>query len=318
MAMISGDFSLSVVLCTYNPRKEVFLKVIEALQSQTLQKKTWELLIIDNKSSVHVASWLQLSWHPHVRVIREEKPGLANARISGVKASKSGLIVFVDDDNVLDKDFLELSYQFHKNNPQVGCFGGKSLPVFYSEPPTWFKETGISLGCQDYGDELYISEYHKNGFKLAQYPIKAPIGTGMVILKKAFQSYFAEVEKDGSRLDLGRIGNSLRSGEDNDIVLTLVKMGYEIAYVPALTVQHLIPSSRLELKYLKSMAFESNRSWVAVLSVHGICPWKKINPYTYPVRKMVAWVKNRAWTSPLAEVKWKSACGIFKGLSELN
>ncbi|HTN00148.1 MAG TPA: hypothetical protein VL088_15430, partial [Pedobacter sp.] len=144
-----------------------------------------------------------------------------------------------------------------------------------------------------------------------------PIGTGMVIQKKAFLKYLNEVKSSDTRLSLGRKGKSLTSGEDNDIILTIIAHGYEIAYLPELLVHHLIPSTRLSFKYLKKMAYESNRSWVKVLSLHSINPWKPISSYTLKLREIKAYFKGKAWLSKANYINWKGACGKFKGLSEL-
>ncbi|RYZ24761.1 MAG: glycosyltransferase family 2 protein [Chitinophagaceae bacterium] len=308
---------LSVVICSYNPKPSIIARVLDSLQQQTLDRTCWELILVDNNSTEPLSKSINLSWHPHGKIIREPRAGLFHARVCGVENAQAPLIVFADDDNVLGKDYLLKSYTFHQSHPEVGCFGGKSLPVFETPPPGWFAESGINLGCQNYGDHLHISNYAAVNFHVAEYPQKAPIGTGMVILKKAFLLYLEEVLQNPDRAKLGRRGKSLSSGEDNDIILTIVKKGFEIAYLPDLVVQHLIPANRYSKDYLKRMAFESNRTWMKVLHYHSINPRKKINKLTYLPRKLKSYLNHRAWRSPLSEIQWMASCGTFKGLSEL-
>lgn len=309
--------NLSVVICSYNPKPIILNKVLEALKYQTLDKRLWELIVVDNCSTPPLSLLIDLSWHPVAKIIVEDKPGLSHARIAGVQNSQTELIVFADDDNILAPAYLEKSYAFYQSHPKVGCFGGRSLPVYETQPPLWFKDTGINLGCQDYGTEMYISNYAAVNYHILSYPEKAPIGTGMVMQKKAFLSYLEEAALNPERMKLGRRGKSLSSGEDNDIILTIVKNGFEIAYVPELVVHHLISSNRYSESYLARMAFESNRTWVKVLEIHGINPHKKINQLTYLPRKLRSYLRYRAWLSPLSAIRWKSSCGTFKGLSEL-
>lgn len=308
---------LTVIICTYNPQQTVFDKVLEGLKRQSLERHLWELIIVDNCSPTPLAGTIDVSWHPNSHIIVEAQPGLAHARVAGMEQSRAPLIVFVDDDNIMDPQYLENSLQFHQAHPGVGCFGGRSLPVFETAPPSWFAATGINLGCQDYGPERYISNYAAAGFRLTTYPSKAPIGTGMVILKKAFQCYLHDASQNPERMKLGRKGASLSSGEDNDIILSLVKNGYEIAYVPELVVHHLIPAKRYSPAYLEKMAFESNRSWMKVLAIHGLNPYAKIGKWTVLPRKLRSYLVHRAWRSPLATIRWRSSCGIFQGLSEI-
>ncbi len=164
---------LSVVICTYNPVKVIFHKVLQSLCSQTLSQKEWELIIIDNKSNKPIKDSFDLSWHQHSKIVVEQKAGLSYARLAGVNTARCSLIVFVDDDNLLEKDYLEQALKFHESHPHVGCFGGKSIPVFESDPPTWFFSTGINLGCQDYGNEVYVSAFYKKRFKVTGYPDKS-------------------------------------------------------------------------------------------------------------------------------------------------
>lgn len=307
----------SVIICTHNPKKEILDRVLDALKKQTLDARLWELILVDNFSDAPLKAVMDLSWHPLAQVIVEGKLGLAYARLAGVREAKNELLVFVDDDNVLDKNYLKEAINFNQGHPEVGCFGGKSIPEFQSEPPAWFSETGINLGCQGFEEQVYVSNYKSKNFRVLEYPIKAPIGTGMIIVKKAFLSYLKEVEKSEKRMLLGRKGNLLTSGEDNDIVLTLIKAGYEIAYVPQLVITHLIPKNRYSLVYLKKMAYESNRSWVKVLDLHGINPWLKVNKSTLFLRQIKAYLKHQPWKSELNAIAYHAALGIYRGQSEI-
>jgi len=310
--------NVSVIICTHNPNDAVLSKVIESLRLQTLPKNLWQLLIIDNNSAIPLQNSLDLEWHPNAKIIIEPNLGLSKARLTGVKNAEADLVVFADDDNVLGESYLETAFNFHRENPNVGCFGGKSIPVFETTPPKWFFETGINLGCQEYGDDLYISNYKAIDFKIDSYPIKAPIGTGMIILKNAFLTYLEEVKLDTERLKLGRKGKELTSGEDNDIILTVVKAGYEIAYLPKLVIQHLIPKARYTEGYLKRMAYESNRSWVKVLFIHGIHKKETISSVRRKYLEITNWFRVKAWQSKSNYIKWIGLSGALKGNEELN
>lgn len=309
--------NISVVICSYNPRKDILQAAIDALKAQTLQQSFWELILIDNNSTEKIAQWLDLSWHRQAKIVLEPKPGLSHARLSGVKNASYGLIVFVDDDNVLSSNYLEVALKFAVDHPEVGCFGGKSVPKFEITPPDWFFQTGINLGCQDFGDTPFISDFRAQKGALTTYPEKAPIGTGMVITKDAFNEYIKDINESPTRLELGRKGESLASGEDNDIILTIVEKGFEIAYVPDLYITHLIPSIRLNAGYLKKMAYSSNLTWIKVLNMHDIRPWPKISRKSVLARQLKAFFSTKAWKSETHFIKWRGACGTFQGLSEI-
>src|SRR6266436_6280424 len=98
---------LSVIICTHNPRSDYLRRCIEGLRCQKLPYDRWELLVVDNRSDEPLADRIDLSWHPDPHIIREEVLGLTPARLRGIRESMGDLLVFVDDDNVLDVDFLE-------------------------------------------------------------------------------------------------------------------------------------------------------------------------------------------------------------------
>lgn len=307
---------LSVVLCTYNPRTEYLFRVLEALKGQTLSPSEWEFVLVDNNSNNGFRDSIDLSWHPNAKVVEEKQPGLTPARITGIRTAGAEVIVCVDDDNVLRRDYLENSLSFLEKHPEVGAVGGKSIPSYEKAPPAWFSELNISLGCRDLGDQVQISS--QKGKPVRIYPSMAPIGTGMVIRRKAFLDYAEEAQQDPVRKALGRTGKALSSGEDNDIVLTLLRNGWEVAYSPDLYIDHLIPAGRVDPLYLAKMNRASSKSWLQVLAVHGIFPWKPAASWTVPIRKVRAFLRIKPWKSPLQQIKYQGACGIFEGRAAIR
>jgi glycosyltransferase involved in cell wall biosynthesis len=74
------------------------------------------LLLVDNKSNTALSASIDLSWHPNGRHIVEEETGLTPARIKGIKEAHSDLLLFVDDDNCLNENYLEIAVKhMHEN-----------------------------------------------------------------------------------------------------------------------------------------------------------------------------------------------------------
>src|SRR5437868_6855256 len=132
---------ISVVIPTHNPNRQRFARTLAGLASQKLNRDSWELVIIDNASQdSSVFSELDFSWQPCTRIIREDQLGLTPTRIRGVKESAGEYIIFVDDDNVLDPEYLRHFECILASNPKLGAIGGKSVPEFEAAPPPWVKE----------------------------------------------------------------------------------------------------------------------------------------------------------------------------------
>ena len=171
------------------------------------------------------------------------------------------------------------------------------------------------LGCRDHGaDGIWMrwDPAHPG------YPPAAPIGAGLVIRREALQLWAEAVARDPRRQGLGRRGRALSSGEDNDINLTLLRQGWELAYVPALALRHLIPPGRLRLPYQQRMARASFRDFVRVLDVHGIRPWAPIAAWTVPLRALRAAWTHRIWRGPAARIRWAGALGQYQGRAGLR
>jgi hypothetical protein len=93
----------------------------------------------------------------------------------------------------------------------------------------------------------------------------------------------------------------------------LLKRGSTVCYLPQLKMFHLIPSGRLTREYLGRLNHGIAKSWVQVLALHGICPWKSVYFWTVPLRKCRAYFRYRAWAGPAEYVRWRGACGHFEG-----
>lgn len=308
---------LSVIVCTHNPKEDYLDRVLQSLQAQTLLLSEWELLIIDNASQQPVASE-RVDWHPHARVIREEQIGLTVARLRGFREATQDLMVFVDDDNVLDPNYLNHVVQIFREHPGLGAIGGKSLPEFEIAPPGWMTEFYKILALRDFGEDVLTTAAAFGAVKPHDYPEFAPAGAGMALRRRAFASYESRVIHSSARLALGRTGKQLISGEDNDIILTLMNAGWDVGYFPQLQLTHLIPATRLQPEYLARLNQASSRSWVQVLSIHGIRLWRKIPRWTVIPRKLRAFFRYRPWQNPAAYVRWCGVCGMFEGQSTLQ
>ena len=128
--------SVSVILCTHNPRPDYLSRVLASLRGQSLPAEQWEFLLVDNASERPLAEMWDISWHPRGIHIRENELGVTAARLRGLRESSGELLVFVDDDNVLAPDFLVQAMATCARCPIVGVFGAGILePEFEVQPP---------------------------------------------------------------------------------------------------------------------------------------------------------------------------------------
>jgi len=126
--------SVSVIICSYNPKQEYLNRTLSAINHQSLNKSCWKLLLVDNNSEKPLSETYNLGWHTNSKHVIEKKQGLTAARLKGIRESRGELLIFVDDDNILSEDYLEIACNIADNYPDVGAFGGILKPEFEVEP----------------------------------------------------------------------------------------------------------------------------------------------------------------------------------------
>lgn len=235
---------LSVIICAHNPRANYLTETLTALKAQTLPREDWELLLVDNASDNALSCLVDLSWHPRARTVREDELGLTPARLRGIRESSGDLLVFVDDDNVLDCNYLETATRIHTEWPMIGVWGGQILPRFERVPADWTKPY---LGL------LAIREF--KGDKWANIPQAGvdPCGAGMCVRRSVAEAYAAKTRACSLRGGLDRRGTSLVSGGDTDIAWTACDVGLGMGVFERLRLVHLIPDNRLTEDYIVRM-----------------------------------------------------------------
>ena len=115
--------TLSVLILAYYPSPREIGAVLKAMQAQTFPLESWELVIIDNGTKPPVAEQIDVSWHPHARCLREERPGTQFARLTGVRECRGEFILIVDQDNVLAPDYIEEALRTRAGVADAGSMG---------------------------------------------------------------------------------------------------------------------------------------------------------------------------------------------------
>lgn len=275
---------LSIIICTHNPRREYLNKVLEALKTQSLPMDYWELIMVDNASTQSLALEIDLSWHPTSRCIREEKLGLTQARLCGIQEASSEIIIFVDDDNVLESDYLEIAFQIGKDWPMLGAWGGQSIAQFEETPPAW---------TQPYWESLGIRELSQDKWSNLMVWDTTPIGAGMCVRKVVAEKYSDFVHNDPRRLSLDRKGNLLMSCGDIDLAYTSNDLGLGTGLFTSLKLVHLMPTSRLQEEYLLRIVEGTTYSLLKLDNIRS--RFSSQLSFREKLRVLMPWLINPNW-----------------------
>lgn len=243
-----------MVICTHSPQVPLLTRVIDAIVPQLERINDGELLIVDNASSDPVAM-LPVAGQPRVRVVVEPRLGLTAARECAAREARGDIVVFVDDDNVLNDDYVQTAIEL-LSEQTIAVLSGCVEPEYLAPPPTWLRAHEAALAIRRIPDDT---------LRLARsfrYSSRFPIGAGMVIRRDVLRAYFAGSLETG-RIE-GRRGNELLAGEDTDIALFAISRSLCVGSCGRLKLTHVIPPGRMTSDYIIRLNRGALRSAVLV------------------------------------------------------
>lgn len=144
---------LTVVIPTRN-RAGFLERCLESLCHQTLDAVSFEVVVVDNGSMDTTADVAErYSARLNLVYLYEQEPGLHVGRHAGLRAARSDLLTYCDDDIEAFPGWLESVLEGFRD-PKVSLVGGNDLPNFEKDPPAWLKrlwqrkcEHGQALGA---------------------------------------------------------------------------------------------------------------------------------------------------------------------------
>jgi glycosyltransferase involved in cell wall biosynthesis len=291
--------TVSVILCTHNPRPEYLGRVLESLRGQTLPAEQWEFLLVDNASKQPLAKIWDISWHLRGRHVREDELGLTAARLRGIQESTGELLVFVDDDNLLASDFLVQATAISARSPALGVFGAGILePEFEVRPPV---ELCPRLSLLALRRELSTLLSHN-----ARDIRCKPWGAGLCVTRGVANSYKQLIPALGITTVLDRRGERLFCGGDDVFSRVAAEFGLRFGVFPELWITHLISAGRLNQHYLVRLIHDHALS-------HSVLDY--VFDGIQPVRTNLAWyarlilhsVKNGPFSM---RCRWAASRGV--------
>lgn len=251
-------YLVSVIICAHNPRPDYLKRVIAALAAQSLETTHWELLLVDSGSRENLNAKVDLSWHPSGRHLREDLTGLTRARLRGIEEARGELLVFVDDDNVLDDDFLSRTTDIARCWLSLGAWSGHTRAEFEQTPAEWTRRYWGNLVIRPVERDLWSN--------LAVLPDTMPCGAGLSV-RRSVATHYLDLHRSGQRkVALDRDGTSLLSGGDNDLAACACDIGMGVGVFASLRLTHLIPPARLREEYLLRLVEEIAFSGVILRS----------------------------------------------------
>lgn len=238
------NIGLSIVICTNNGKNRLPF-VFDYLNNLHIPVQVnWEVLIVDNASTDGTSDWINnlkllKKMNLTISCIEEKKPGLNFARITGAKNATYEWLLFCDDDNLLDCNYINYWFNCISCHQNVGALGGKGIPLTDTPLPDWFNEYAHSFAV---GPQYSKSGYIPKGTAL--------YGAGLFVLKTTVLQI---VDKGFNMIMSDRQSGKLTSGGDLEWCYLLQLSGLKLFYDDRLIFQHKLDASRLTCEYYKKL-----------------------------------------------------------------
>ena len=120
------DKKIKVTICLLTWNGQDYLPFqIKSLMDQTF--KDWELLVVDNGSSDHSVEVMS-EYYPPAKIIKQKNNiGFSKANNFLIKWSDSDYVLFLNQDIILEPDYLEKTVAFLDTHPNAAAVSGKLL-----------------------------------------------------------------------------------------------------------------------------------------------------------------------------------------------
>jgi glycosyltransferase involved in cell wall biosynthesis len=218
---------ISVVVCTHERPRDL----TRCLDSLVEIGADVDVIVVDSASR-HPCRALVDGYRgrlPSVRYRYVSEPGLSRARNAGVAAAAGDIVAFIDDDASPQPGWDERLRSAFAEHPRAGCVGGACLARFAARRPRWLSERLLQLSS--------ITRWGEHPCR-PRSSAEWPFGANM-----AFRAEALAATGEFS-VALGRVGSSLLSGEDSDMVQRVLASGWEVWLEPRAAVLHTVHPER--------------------------------------------------------------------------
>jgi glycosyltransferase involved in cell wall biosynthesis len=241
--VMSSD--VSIVVCCHNSAHLLPDTLAKLSDQKFSSEMCCEVIVVDNASTDATVKVARESWPANcaidLRIVQEPELGLSNARLRGISEAQYSLICFVDDDNRLAQNWVEIASNVMTQNPKIGACGGQVEAECEITAPDWFKDfqSYYAVGRQaERGGDITDTR----GYLW---------GAGLCLRRCAWN----ELQEQGFNFLLsGRKGGMLTAGEDAELCYALRLAGWRLWYEPDLKMHHFMTPDRLNWSYLRRVS----------------------------------------------------------------
>jgi glycosyltransferase involved in cell wall biosynthesis len=198
----------------------------------------WELVVVNNGSSDETDEVLcRHAQRLPLRRLHEPEPGVSHARNTAVAAVRGELLLWTDDDVLVDRNWMAEYVAAARARPEISFFGGTIEPWLETPPPSWLTGAWPRLG-----DVYAVRDFGEHPVEVDLQSM--PYGANYAMRTAVQRRYCYDT-------NLGRLKNSLRTGEETAVMRQMLSDGHRGLFLPTARVRHFIPRERLSLEFVR-------------------------------------------------------------------
>lgn len=237
------------------------------------------MIVVDNGSTDDTAAVVAsvVDTLP-IRCVLEPLPGLSHARNRGVVEANGELIIWTDDDVMVDPSWLSAYIEAASQFPDAGFFGGNITPIL--------EEPANALFIRNFDNEVLGSLMARRAF--AEPPARIELATmpygANFAVRGAIQKHY--------RFDphLGVSPLQRRNCEEINMLLEVVADGVSGRTVPKSNVRHFIPAARQTKEYIRQYYAATGETYAFVRTRPGyVIATSPLPSSKFHVMGMPAW-----------------------------
>lgn len=284
----------TIAICTFNRARLLDNTLGQLRQLDTSGCGDWDIMVVNNNCADDTDTVIQShSEHLPVRRLWEPRPGKSHAANLAVQEAKGELILWIDDDVLVDRAWLKAYVEAARAHPRVSFFGGPIIPSFETEPPAWlinhFPLISNCFATRTGFEEPYTSIS----------PGYLPCGANMATRRDCFEDSSFDIR-------LGPVETTNFQHEETGLLQTCLDRGLRGLWVKEAGVRHFTPKERLTERYVWRFHWCAGRTHVrrGVLTgskeLFGVPRWA-LRAYVENLvaSKLLAPTKNERWIRSL-------------------
>lgn len=238
---------VSVVVCVYTEdRWGDILDAVDSVRAQSYPALE-TLLVVDHNPALLDRLTKEYKAADRVRVLANAGPrGLSAGRNTGIAAARGGIIAFLDDDAVAEREWLR-HFADGYTDPRVMAVGGRTEPIWASgRRPVWFpEEFDWVVGCT------------YRGLPRGKVRVRNVLGGNASFRRTAFEAaggFATGIGRDGDKRPLGC--------EETELCIRLTRARPDAVLLidDRAVIHHRVPAGRERFAYFRARSYAEGLS----------------------------------------------------------